>query len=253
MSERWLAGQVDPDAEVRLFCFPHAGGGGSFFLPWARHLAPDVDVCPVVLPGREGRNREEPFDRLAALLPEVVSALLPYADRDVAVLGHSMGAIVAYEFARRLEQDHGIALRHLFVSGRRAPHLPARRDPLHTLPQSEFLAGLRKLNGTPDEVLGDENLLNLFVPTLRADFAVNETYAPAEGSQLGCPIAALTGDADPEVTLEEIALWREVTTGPFSLRVFRGDHFYLKGEPQEVLAAVRRTLQASPTVAQTLN
>src|SRR3954452_3055959 len=88
MSERWLAGQVDPDAEVRLFCFPHAGGGGSFFLPWARRLAPDVDVCPVVLPGREGRNREEPFDRLAALLPEVVSALLPYADRDVAVLGH---------------------------------------------------------------------------------------------------------------------------------------------------------------------
>ncbi|SHG23380.1 medium-chain acyl-[acyl-carrier-protein] hydrolase [Jatrophihabitans endophyticus] len=249
---QWLAGERDDSAQVRLFCFAHAGGGPSFFRPWRDALAPEIDVCAVHLPGRESRLRESAIDRMDALLDELVPALRPFADRDVAVFGHSLGAAVGYEFARRLEREHGIVLRCLVVSGRRAPHLPARRDPLHDLPEADFLAGLRTLNGTPPEVLADPTLLELFAPTLRADFAVNETYEHDPDVVLHCPIAAVTGDADPEVDLDEIARWRDVTTGSFSLRVFAGDHFYLKPEPDELLDAVRNDVLARE-VAQTLN
>jgi medium-chain acyl-[acyl-carrier-protein] hydrolase len=110
---------------------------------------------------------------------------------------------------------------------------------VHALPETGFTDWLRTLNGTPREVLEDQNLLRLFLPTLRADFAVNETYVPTPGTTLSCPVSALTGSSDPEVTVEEIARWRSVTSGDFSLRVFCGDHFYLKSRPTDVLDAVK--------------
>jgi surfactin synthase thioesterase subunit len=242
VTQPWLAGDVRSDARVRLFCFPHAGGGGSFFLPWSAALGPQIAVCPVMLPGREGRIREPAFDRMPRLVDALMEALLRYTEQDFAIFGHSMGSVVGYEFASRLEYEHGRRARCLLVSGRRAPHLPARRAPLHTLPDPGFTEGLRELNGTPPEVLEDDGLLRLFLPTLRADFAVNETYVPSGGSPLSCPVSALTGTADPEVTVEEMAQWRSVTADDFRLRVFYGDHFYLKSRPEDVLDAIRQDL-----------
>lgn len=242
MTGQWLTTGARDDARIRLFCFPHAGGGGSFFLPWSAALAPEIAVCPVVLPGREGRIREPAYQRMAPLLDALTDALLPYTDRDFAIFGHSMGSVVGYEFARRLEHEHGRRARCLLVSGRRAPHLPARRAPLHALPEKDFAEDLRALNGTPPDVLADESLLRLFLPSLRADFAVNETYQPSGGPPLSCPVSALTGSADPEVTVEEMAQWRVTTVADFRLRVFYGDHFYLKSRPDDVLAAIRQDL-----------
>jgi surfactin synthase thioesterase subunit len=150
-----------------------------------------------------------------------------------------MGAVLAYEVARRLDP----APRCLFVSGRRAPRLPARHPPLHPLPENEFLDAVARMNGTPADVLRQPGLLKLFLPSMRADFQLNETYRPLPGPELRCPVSALTGDADPEVTVEEMAAWRGATEGGFVLRVFRGDHFYLKHAPDEVLAAVRADLR----------
>ena len=246
MTRRWLAGSRT-DARIRLFCFPHAGGGGSFFLPWSAPLAPQIAVCPVVLPGREGRIRERPFDRMPPLLDALIEALLPHTDQEFAVFGHSLGSVIGYEFASRLEHEHGRRARCLLVSGRRAPHLPARRAPLYALPDPLFTEGLRALNGTPEEVLADEILLRQFLPTLRADFAVNETYTASRSPPLSCPVSALTGTSDPEVTVEEMAQWRSVTAADFSLRVFYGDHFYLKSRRGEVLDAIRRDLAGSQT------
>ncbi len=242
MTGRWIAAEVDRAAAVRLFCLPHAGGGGSFFGPWDAALGPEINVCPVVLPGREGRITEPAFDRMPPLIDALVAELLPHTDQDFAIFGHSMGSAVAYELAARLERDHGRRPRCLLVSGRRAPQLPARRPPMYVLPENGFTERLRMLNGTPREVLDDEALLRLFLPTLRADFAVNETYVPVPGPPLSCPVSALTGSADPEVTVEEMAHWRSATTGDFSLRVFYGDHFYLKSRPGDVLEAIRQDL-----------
>ena len=118
----------------------------------------------------------------------------------------------------------------LLVSAHRAPQQPPREDPIHDLPEAEFRQRLRELNGTPEEVLDHPELMELLGPLLRADFALNETYVETPGEPLACPITAFGGDADPEVTVDDLRLWSERTTGPFQLHVYPGDHFFLNAE-----------------------
>ncbi|MFE7323777.1 thioesterase II family protein [Streptomyces sp. NPDC057565] len=231
------------EAPIRLLCFAHAGGGPLFYRPWRDPLLPEIGVLAAVLPGRETRVRERPCERLDELLPPLFDALRPYADRPFALFGHSLGAIVAYEMARLFsESGTGPPLR-LFVSGRRAPHLPARHAPRHTLTDVDFLGLLTQLGGTPPEILRQPGMAELFLPSLRADFRMNETYDPApERPPLFCPVTALTGDADPEVTRDDIAAWSAVTCRDFRMRTFDGDHFYLKSAPPPVVSAIRTDL-----------
>jgi surfactin synthase thioesterase subunit len=244
VSGRWLGRSARATrARIRLFCFAHAGGGAAFFRSWRAALSPDVEVCPVTLPGRESRLGEPAATRIDQVVGPVTEALLPFTDRPYAVFGHSMGSVVGYEVARRLQARAAREPLCLFVSGRRAPHLPARRPALHALPDRGLLDALAQLNGTPEDVLRHDDLVWLFLPTLRADFTLNETYAPLPGGTLRCPVSGLTGDADPQVDLDEMAGWRAVTSGTFTVRVFRGDHFYLKHAPDEVIGAVRDDLR----------
>jgi len=242
----WLGGDAGVStgrAAVRLFCFPHAGGGAAFFRPWRLRLAPTVDVRPVILPGRESRVRELPYRRVEQVLDPLCAALLPYLDRPYAFFGHSLGAVLAYEVARRLSAGTGPAPALLLVSGRRAPHLPTSRRLFCTLPDDEFLAALGGLGGTPPEVLDAPELLRLFLPTLRCDFELNEYYRPLPGPVLDCPVAAYMGADDPEVDRLELLSWYRATSGEFTLRVFGGDHFYLKGGRPDVCSAVRQDLE----------
>jgi len=247
----WVAGTAGngagpaPDAPVRLFCFAHAGGGVAFFRPWRLALAPAVDVRPVLLPGRESRIRELPYRRIEQLLDPLAAALLPHLDRPYALFGHSLGSIIAYEVARRLSAG-GSGPACLLVSGRRAPTLPSTRRQFSALPEDEFVAAVATLNGTPPEVLRQPQLLRLLLPALRADFELNETYRPLPGPVLRCPLGAYLGAADPEVDPAELLGWHRETAGEFTLRMFPGDHFYLRDGRPEVLAAVRHDLQRAP-------
>jgi surfactin synthase thioesterase subunit len=236
------AGDLARDAGIRLFCFAHAGGGPSFFRAWRTVLAPEIDVRPVLLPGRESRVRELPYRRMEQLLDPLCAALAPYLDRPYALFGHSMGSIIAYEVARRLSAHAGREPGCVLVSGRRAPALPARRRKFSALPEPEFLTAIAALNGTPPEVLSQPQLIQLLIPALRADFELNETYQPLPGPLLDCPVAAYMGLGDPEVTPGELLGWHAETSAEFTLRTFAGDHFYLRGGRPDVLSAVRRDL-----------
>lgn len=244
MPGQWVTPpRVESGAPARLFCFAHAGGGSGFFRPWREALLPEVELCPVVLPGRETRIREQPMTRVASVVAALCEALPPYLDRPFALFGHSLGSVLAYETARALEAAGLGTPRCLFVSGRRAPHLPARHRPLHPLPEGDFLREVVRLNGTPADILREPGLLRLFLPVLRADFTLNETYAPLPGAPLSCPVSAFVGESDPEAAADEMAGWRETTAHGFSLRIFRGDHFYLKENAAELLAALLADLR----------
>ncbi|HEX6969595.1 MAG TPA: alpha/beta fold hydrolase [Micromonosporaceae bacterium] len=249
--QRWVpapSGDVS-QAVLRLFTFAHAGGGAAFFRPWRSALAPRIDVRPVLLPGRESRIRELPYRRMEQLLDPLCAALEPYLDLPYAFFGHSMGSIVAYEVARRFSARAAVGPVCVLVSGRRAPRLPATRRLFCTLSDDEFTAEVGRLNGTPPEVLGQPELLRLLLPALRADFELNEMYQPLPGRGLRCPLVAYLGVDDPEADPPELLAWRSETSGEFVLRLFSGDHFYLRNGRPDVLSAVRADLDRALQLA----
>lgn len=223
---------------LRLFCFPYAGGGSSSFRNWAEDLPPGVEVWAVVPPGRASRLSEHPYRRLAPLVDSLTDAIRPHLGLPSLFFGHSLGALAAYEVACSLRACGAGEPSCLLVSGHRAPHLPDRRPPGHTLPDSGLVAEIRRLGGASEDVLGNPELLELLLPTLRSDLEVAETYSYVPREPLRCPILAFGGEADPRVSPEELRAWRGHTTNSFLQRTFPGGHFYLYEERPALLASV---------------
>jgi medium-chain acyl-[acyl-carrier-protein] hydrolase len=240
----WIVhSKPNPQATLRLFCFPYAGGSASLYRSWASNLMPQVDVCPVQMPGRETRMREAPFTRLEPLIQALATALRHSMDLPFAFFGHSMGGLISFELARHLRSAYGLQPAWLFISGHSAPQLSSTKSPIHQLPDPELLDALRQLNGTPKELLQHTELMQLVLPLLRADFAVCETYDYAPGESLACPISVFGGLEDHNVSREDLAAWREHTRGSFSLRMFPGDHFFLNSARLSILAAISEDFQ----------
>jgi medium-chain acyl-[acyl-carrier-protein] hydrolase len=238
MPGRWID-DTETQGHVRLFCFAHAGSGGGFFRSWKKQLNPEITVNPIMLPGREARWRESAHTHMDELIQPLCEAIMPYLDRPFAFFGHSMGAVIAFEMTRRLSQRPDSLPLCLFVSARRMPHLAARQPEIYKLPTEEFLVHLEQLNGTSSSLLQEPELLKALLPSLRADFQLNDTYTPPAGEQLPLPIWAFVGDRDKLVTINEMRRWGELTVAEFRLQVFSGDHFYLTASQSEVLAAIR--------------
>jgi medium-chain acyl-[acyl-carrier-protein] hydrolase len=244
VSDRWLAyTRPNPCSRLRLFCFPYAGGGASIFRAWSHSLPETVEVCPVELPGRGTRLMEPPFTEFSSLSVTTTNALYPYLDQPFALFGHSVGALIAFEVARRLRREHSLSPVYVFVSGCRGPQLPVPKPYISTLPEDNLLEELRRLNGTPKEVLEQAELMQLMIPILRADFAVDESYTYLPDSPLDCPISAFGGLQDPIVRREELAAWAEQTQASFTLRMLPGDHFFLNTMQSLLLALLAHELQ----------
>ena len=217
----------DSRASLRLFCFPYAGGNAVNFRAWADKLPSVIDVCPVELPGRGRRMTEPRYTNLLELVQTLLTTLRPYLDVPFAFFGHSMGATIAFELSRRLRGCHDLQPSHLFVSGRRAPHVPYKSRPTYDLPDAELLQELQQLNGTPKEVLENHELMQLMLPLLRADFEMVQTYAYSPGPMLNSSITAFGGLEDTEERREGLEAWRYHTSGNFTLHMIAGNHFFL--------------------------
>ncbi|MEU0744475.1 alpha/beta fold hydrolase [Streptomyces sp. NPDC006134] len=222
-----------PDSGVRLVCLPHAGGSASFYFPLSRALTPAVDVLAVQYPGRQDRRREPNITSLPELADRIFEAVRHLDDRPLALFGHSMGAVLAYEVALRM-QDAGLpAPVRLFVSGRRAPSRD-RDERLHLGSDTQLLDEVRRLGGSNAGLLTDPDILDMIMPAIRSDYRAVENYRYAPGRRLTCPVTVLTGDSDPRVSIDEAAAWEEHTTGLTELQVFPGGHFFLVDQSARV-------------------
>jgi pyochelin biosynthesis protein PchC len=234
---------------LRLVCFPHAGGNAAFYRSWVARLPDDVELLGVQYPGRMDRSGEPFADGLGQLADGAAAALreLP-ADAPLALFGHSLGAVVAYETARRLDRGTGSRIAGLVVSGRPAP-TRQRDTKVHLAGDDELWAETGRLGGTSPEALDHDGLRAIAIPVLRADYRAAETYRPTPPAPLTVPVLACIGDADPEVTPDEAAAWAERTSGPFALHTFAGDHFYLIPRRNQLIDTVLRALHRSPVPA----
>jgi surfactin synthase thioesterase subunit len=228
----------------RLIIFPFAGAGPNAFRSWIDRLPHDIEILAVQLPGRGSRIREAPIKRLDILVDELIHVLVPYLNVPYAFFGHSMGALISFELSRRLRTE-GNPPEQLHVSSYPAPHLPFPYRHLYELSEAGFIEEMRKLSGTPAVVFECPELLELVLPTLRADFEVLATYRYRVELPLECPIFAMGGKVDPIAGHEHIEAWRDQTRGSFSLTMFEGHHFYFENEREAFLRILSSNLRGN--------
>ena len=223
---------------LKLFCFPFAGAGSSIFRQWSRFVSPEIMICPIQLPGRETRIGEPAFTEMNPLVDSVVAGLQNYLDGSFAFFGHSMGALIAFEVARRLQKEKLALPRLLIASGAPAPHIVRTLPVTYDLADDELVEALRKYQGTPDEVLKDRELLQIVLPIVRADFQLVETYVYEAAEPLLCPILTIRGSEDEHVPPEADDAWGLVTKARHSKLVLAGNHFFLLDSPAAVATKV---------------
>jgi medium-chain acyl-[acyl-carrier-protein] hydrolase len=217
---------------------------------WARDLPPEIEVCAVCLPGRESLFTMPLRNELFDIAQHVTGAIEPYLDLPHAFFGHSMGAVVAFEVGHALRAARKTGPNRLIVSARRAPDLPDRFPPMRHLPDAELVREVnRRYGGIPQQVLENDELLQLFVPVMRADLTALGTYRYVQRPPLDCAISCFSGAADAWVAAGELEHWRTHTSADFEAQILPGAHFYLFNEGKAaLLGALVRTLSGSGTL-----
>jgi medium-chain acyl-[acyl-carrier-protein] hydrolase len=223
--------------KIRLFCFPYSGGAASAYRDWQRSLPAEFDVRPVQLPGREDRLLEDPISDLDRLLESLATSLRPALTAPFAFFGHSMGAVISWELARLLRHRYWATPVHMFVSG--CPALPyVRHRNYADLPDAELTAHLRALGGTPEEVLRDSEMMQLVLPSIRADFTLLSNYKYQPGELLDCPVTVFAGDRDLSCPIESLYEWSKLTSADFRVRILSGGHFFLREVKDDLLSEI---------------
>lgn len=234
---------LNGDASKRLFCIPFAGGGASIYRPWANLLGLTVEVCPIQLPGREGRLFESPLTQIDALVALLKTQISPYLDRPYAIYGHSMGALITYELAHAIAVDDSLNNpERIFVAAHRAPHLPPQRPPISALPDNAFIEKLKQYGGFNDEILNHAEMMELVLPTIRADFKLCESYEHRIRQKLNCPIHVFAGTEDTQTLVETTHAWDQCSTTTVTSTLFNGGHFFLNTCQQKVIEAIKTAL-----------
>ncbi len=246
LDDRWIVWPrgSNPRAAATLIVIPHAGAGAGMFVPWAKWTDPRIRLGIVRLPGRESRWSETPIRSMEALLPALAQSVAD-VHGDVAIFGHCLGATIGFEIAQELSQHATNRPCILFASGSVPPDSEERGPSLSTLPDDALVQVLRRQGGTPESVLQNHELLELLLPSIRADFAVQESYRYYQRPRLACPILALCGERDRDAGPTIVNGWAVYTLAQFQVFSFPGDHFFIWQHQEKIMQVVcQRTLEA---------
>ncbi len=246
MSNWFKIYQSSPAAKLRIFCFPYAGGNAQIFSNWSNQLPESVDLYAIQSPGRGRRFSEKPIGCLKTKVQILHQEILPFTDIPYIFVGHSNGALLAYELARELQKSGNCNLQHIVLSAKRAPHLPSLKEPIHALPKKQFLAELKDYNFTPNEVLENEELMELFMPMLRADFSLSDTHQFDQGCRLDSDASLFWGNQDEDIPLGDVLAWKELINGETNEVEFNDGHFFITNSEdlflQEINQLIKRVI-----------
>ncbi|MCK4041912.1 thioesterase [Streptococcus suis] len=212
---------------ARLIMFPYAGGGASVFRKWGK-LFSNIRLYAVQYPGRENRMSEEPIKDFDILLNEVFKNLIKIIDDDrpYYLFGHSLGTKLVYELTLRIMNDSMKKPSGIIVSGGKAPCFK-EENPIYHLDDIDFIKGINRYSGTPEEIIQNIEIMKIFLPMLRADFMIDETYQRKEIEKIDIPILGLMGTDDKELKIKELKKWEEYTTKDFKYRYIEGGHMFI--------------------------
>lgn len=231
-----------PMAKSRLFCLPFAGGGALEYRQWGNRFAQHIEVCPIQLPGRENRYGEPNDADIRSLACQLKTVLDPFCDKPYAIYGHSMGALIAYELVREIEQSGLPTPRTLIAAAHRAPHLPPRRPPIYHLPDPQFIAKLKEYGGFSDAILESAEMMDFLLPVLRGDFKRCDQYQLPQPSKIKTSLQIMAGSHDPHVLVSDAQAWSELTTGQCAFNLYEGGHFFLRDQAANVIQAIERSM-----------
>lgn len=241
----FIRADQETDVRSRLFLFPHAGGNPNQYKEWGKFIGDGVAVYIAFLPGRGMRFREKPISDLALLTNTLSEEIQPLLCDNNFFLGHSLGALIAYQLATRLSVDGAQPLKRLIVSARNAPHVKRVGKTLHNLSDADFILALQDYGATPLELLAHKELMALQLPMLRADFSLAEQYVSSEITALDCGILALGAKDDRFTDCEGLEQWSKCTKAEFNLTMFEGGHFYFQEQRELFFARLREEIRRS--------
>ncbi|EGM76589.1 Putative thioesterase involved in non-ribosomal peptide biosynthesis [Rheinheimera sp. A13L] len=232
--------------KLRLFCFPYAGGSATTYYPWAAMLSSEVELVAIQPPGRSSRINETAYSDMRQLVDNLIENIVPLLNVPFIFFGHSLGSRVAYELATRLKARQLPTPMQFFASGSRAPHIAGEKKQLYDLPDDAFISELQSLNGTPEEVLQNRELMQLFLPLLRADFQIADTYV-SDKTVLNCPITVLAGTEDVGIKPGHLESWKELTSCAGEIHYVPGDHFFIEKNKQLVFHILSEKIESTLT------
>lgn len=222
------------DEKAKLLVFPYAGGGVSIFRKWGKYFT-DIKIYAVQYPGRENRITEEPIKDFNILLDNIYENLetILLENTPFYLFGHSLGTKLIYELTLKIIENNRREPKRLInkpegiiVSGGKAPCFK-EENPLYHLDDIDFIKGINRYSGTPEEIIQNIEIMKIFLPMLRADFMIDETYQRKEIEKIDVPILGLMGTDDKELKIEELKKWEEYTTKDFQYRYVEGGHMFI--------------------------
>ncbi|WP_202080471.1 thioesterase II family protein [Caldalkalibacillus salinus] len=249
--QTWLTSTPQSHTDYPIFCFPFAGGGASTYYPWESYFDnTHICICPVQLPGREGRLSESCQTNMYTLVDTLTTVIKPYVHQPFALFGHSMGAIIAFELARSLYTKWQVLPDHIFLSSRHAPHLDKKPSQRYLLPDDEIQKELLKLGGTHQDILNHPELMKVLLPVIRNDFKLFETYQYDDSlaPPLSCNVTILGGVEDQEVSIQDLLAWRALFTGALTSYLFPGGHFYFKQQLHAISEIIKAQCEADISI-----
>lgn len=212
--------------KIQVFCFYFAGGSSSVFKQWVG-ASKEIAFIPVELPGRGMRIGEPGMERIEEVVGDIIPMIYEVARPPFSFFGHSMGAMIAFQTAWQLHSHHMLIPEMLIVAGRHAPHRPDPSRLNSKMNDDELINELKRLNGTPGEILDNPEMIRFLIPIIRSDLKLHESFKYT-GQTLQIPIYAHCGHLDYEADKKIMGYWKEVTDGPFQIEEFQGDHFFVQ-------------------------